>query len=66
LRKERYKAMAKTVFKRVLKAGLMLSAGAYIFATGATYSVLTGITYAALVFGVSLVCAFVAGMGVRR
>lgn len=58
--------MAKAVFKRVLKAGLVLSVGAYIIATSTTYSVLTGVTYAALVFGVSLVCALVAGMGVRK
>lgn len=58
--------MAKAVFKRVLKAGLMLSAGAYIIATSATYSVLTGATYAVLVFGISLVCAVVAGLGVRK
>ena len=58
--------MAKAVFKKVVKAGLMLSAGAYIIATSTSYSVLTGATYAVLVLGVSLVCAFAAGLGVRK
>ena len=58
--------MAKKVFKKVVNAGLMLSAGAYIIATSTTYSVLTGATYAVLVFGISLVCAVVAGLGVRK